>query len=348
MTKTKKAPTIGAIDIGYGSLSFLFGGLDEKPRVTTLPVGTARVSQIHSAVDDHALVNAAVVTINDESWYAGVQPSLIPRFQRKLNDGYTQTDSYRALFFAALSHCDEDEIDVLVTGLPVNLFESRKAEVVSMMEGTHQIAPKRSVTVKKVVVQRQPAGAFYHTLMRLDDAQADMFLESNVLIADGGFFSFDHVVFKSGQLDSASAGHNDRALSRVLDEANKLIAEAYSRPADSDKLESLVREYDGSDKPLMLPRGLKAIDVREYIVEAGYKVGVSAAEQAFNACRGISPDIVLLTGGCAPLFKKAFDDEVTKVFGDSVEVLISDGGVAAIVSGFYEQACHVADSEAVA
>ena len=97
-----------------------------------------------------------------------------------------------------------ERIDVLVTGLPVSQYldDARRNALAEQMRGTHQVTPKRTVSVEKVKVIPQPIGGLLDYIAQ-EDADID---DALVLVIDPGFFSVDWVVVANKDLHRQSSG----------------------------------------------------------------------------------------------------------------------------------------------
>lgn len=350
-----KGAYVVGLDIGYGSLTVVHGFVEsDQPVVVTMPVGAVPASEAYLEGVEEPPEGSRFVQIGDKNWVAGIRPSDLPRYRRQMNSGYTSTDAYLALFYAALSESHSDTIDVLVTGLPVNLFIERREEVEKLMTGEHKISDKRTVRVNKVLVQRQPAGAYYHTLDQSDESTYDLLRRSSVLVCDGGYFSFDYTLFVSGRLDPGSAGHNDDAMGRVLKRASELFNQAEGRTVSADRLEAAMIGFiesfnrigksplsmeDADWEKISAPviAGPKEINAAPYIIQAGHELGLKAIGAAVNAAGLVDIDHVFLAGGTSILYAKAAKAVLHETHTGAAVFLVPFG-IQAVAMGFHAQA----------
>jgi plasmid segregation protein ParM len=197
-------------------------------------------------------------------------------WSRSLHADYPSSASYQALFHAGLLLSEVDHVDMLVTGLPVSQYldEKRRHAIAEQMKGSHQVTPKRSISVDAVKVIPQPVGGFLDFI-----AGGDADVEgARVLVIDPGFFSVDWVVIADSDLHRQSSN------------------------VSTEKLENAIR--GGKAEVLVLG---KRVDLGPYIEQASRKVAPVVVESIQKSLRkeSESVDRVLLVGGGAPFFKEA-------------------------------------------
>lgn len=319
------------LDIGYSNLKMAYGFADaEKPTVKIAAVGAAPIELLPQQITGEASANALRVMVDGEPWVAGVEPERLQGWDRELHPDYPATKAYKALFYAALLMTEQDTIDVLVTGLPVSQQQDPAARqaLIDRMTGTHHITPKRSVTVKEVVVIAQPAGAYLDCLYsgQFDD-QLDLFNEGRAVVIDPGFFSVDWVALEQGEVRSHSSGTSLKAMSMLLEEANDAIHADHGAAPGVDKIERAVRA--GRNEVLLLG---KKVPIQEYLDTAAKRVAENALVPLRRSMRedGMAVDVVILAGGGAAHYKEA----AAKVFPDSI-VAVSSDPVLANARGFW-------------
>lgn len=318
------------MDIGYSNLKLAFGDLNSY-ETKVLPIGAGPIGLLPLTImgknnDEDSLY----VYINGEKWVVGVEPNRLQGWERELHADYSSTDSYKALFYASLLLCGKQEIDLLVTGLPVSqsLDPKKKDALAKTLIGTHNITPKVSVNVKNVLVIPQPIGGFLNTVdMFKDDNQfLDVILNGKTVIIDPGFFSVDWVVVESGEVRYKASGTNLKAMSVLIEVVNDLIKNDYGASSGKAKIEEAIRTGNNS----LYIQGNK-IDISHYIETASEKVPDDALVAMKTSIRDLenNVDTVIITGGGAEVYKKA----VEKLFPCSV--IISNPPVIANALGFY-------------
>lgn len=320
------------LDIGYSNLKMVMGESDRSPRHMLLPAGAGPASKMPTQLTGKDAHTAVVhVTLDSTPWVAGIAANHLENWERELHPNYPATDSYRALFYAALQKTERSHIDRLVTGLPVSQYLDfqRRDELVTSLQGTHQVSHGQQVVVEEVTVLPQPVGAYMHQLSVSDADDIDTLDEGLVIVLDPGFFSTDYVAMQGRALRKGSSGTSQKAMSRVLEEANRLICEAFDSPSASSKenLENAVRL--GRDKVLVYG---ERIHIQPYVEKATEIVAPQAMTSLRQSMREEEKgaDIVLLAGGGGAVFAEAAKD----VFPRS-RIIVPDNPVMANAQGFW-------------
>lgn len=317
------------LDIGYSNLKMAMGFRGEKVTTTVLPVGAGPLALMPQQLTGGE-GNCIQVVIDDEKWVAGVEPDRLQGWNRDLHADYPATKPYKALFYAALLLSEQKEIDVLVTGLPVNQFmnpELREA-LKKRLEGEHQITPKRSVTVKSVVVVPQPAGAYMDIVSSTkDEGLLEVLQEGKTVVIDPGFFSVDWVALEEGEVRYHSSGTSLKAMSVLLEAINLLIQEDHGGSPGIEKIEKAIRS--GKDEILLF--GQK-VGLKEYLDRCSFNVAQNALTQMRSSMRedGMDADVVLLAGGGAEAYKIA----AKELFPKS-RIVMSSNPLVANANGFW-------------
>jgi plasmid segregation protein ParM len=219
--------TVLGIDIGYSNLKLACGDPGGEPRVLLRPAGAAPADRLGERIASNGEEDFLRVLVNGEPFVAGLSPDRAELWSRELHEDYPSTTSYRALFHAGLLLAELDQIDRVVTGLPVNQYlnPELRERLAGQMRGEHQITPRRKITVGEVKVVPQPVGGFVDYVWGLPDATE--IEDSRVLVVDPGFFSVDWVLISNGELRRQSCGTSLEASSVILDEAVRLIAQDF-------------------------------------------------------------------------------------------------------------------------
>lgn len=291
------------IDIGYSNLKLAFGLKGGSPKTHLRPAGAAPADRFGSRFDGKAHDDFLHVLVGGHEFVAGVSPDRAEMWSRSLHADYASSPSYEALFHAGLLLSEMERIDVLVTGLPVSQYldDARRNALAEQMRGTHQVTPKRTVSVEKVKVIPQPIGGLLDYIAQ-EDADID---DAQVLVIDPGFFSVDWVVVANKDLHRQSSGTSLNASSVVLEEASRLIAKDHGSAVDTETLENAIR----SGKPAVLVHGQR-VDIAPYIEQAARTVGHVVVESIQKSLRTESrgPDLVVLVGGGAMFFRDAVQE----------------------------------------
>jgi len=288
------------IDIGYSNLKLAFGQKGETPKTHLRPAGAAPSDRFGARFDGKAQEDFLHVLVDGKEFVAGVSPDRAELWSRSLHADYTASASYEALFHAGLLLSEMERIDTIVTGLPVSQYldEARRNAVVEQMQGSHQVTPKRTVSVERVKVIPQPIGGLLDYIAQ-EDADID---DARVLVVDPGFFSVDWVVIAHKDLHRQSSGTSLNASSVVLEEVSRLIAKDHGSAVNTETLENAIRSGKGS----VLVLGQR-VEVAPYIEQATKTVGPVVVESIQKSLRTESkmPDLVVLVGGGAGFFRES-------------------------------------------
>lgn len=210
------------LDIGYSNVKVTYGTEGVMPETAIFPIGAVPVEVFNSAlkgVQGNSL-EITKVDVDGETYAVGFEPGKIASSPRYTSESYTKTKEYKALFYAALLHTETDEIDVLVTGLPVSHYkdEELRKGLVETMKGDHRVGERRTISVKDVRVIPQPGGGFLHAMseaMERDDKKIyNMMNHGSCLVIDPGYYSNDFVVFEEGALVQEASDSTLQATSK--------------------------------------------------------------------------------------------------------------------------------------
>ena len=331
------------LDIGYSSVKVAFGNT-MIPEHLTFPIGAAPISQCGTTADGEvALGGGHRVMVDGEEWVAGISPARLESFVPSMDESYTDSRQYKALFYAALAAVGAPRIDALVTGLPVSHFrdETHKQRVIDMMVGRHEIQPGVFVEVAAVRPLPQPAGAFaaHGADVALKRSDVEIHSTSSVLVVDPGHYSYDWVMFYQSFLLNSS-GSTPEAGEAVIQAAAAALTKEHGVTIYPTKLSDAVI----GGLPL-LRVGQRQIEYWPAMKQAATDVvhnnltAMGAAIRKVKGLRGV--DVVLVTGGGAALFK----DALKSSFPDAEVVMVRDS-VSANARGFFQFAWKTGEGTA--
>lgn len=318
---------ICCVDIGYSNLKQAFGFEDSKPTMLISPVGAAPESRLPQDFQI-ARDGGVEVLVNGEPFVACVQPGRLSNWTRTLNEGYQDSDTYRALLHAALLQTGREQIDVVVTGLPVDLYKDRdlRERLRASLEGTHEVAKGVRVHVAEARVIAQPIGAYFDFIDQFEDLE--LLEEARVLTLDPGYFSFDWVTIDQGDVRAESSDTNHLASSKVLEKAVELMRENYGRRAvTAEQLEVAIRH--GRDE--VLAKGTR-VEFRPYLEKASKEIGPVVLNDVKNSMRAADRDVdfIFLAGGGAVFYR----DATAAAFPDT-RIIVPKEPVFANVRGYW-------------
>lgn len=315
------------IDIGYSNLKLAYGQQGSEPKVLLRPAGAAPADRMGEKIGGDGEEDFLRVLVNGVPFVAGISPDRAELWSRELHENYPSTDSYCALFHAGLLLSEFDQIDLVVTGLPVNQYlnPELRERLSKQMQGEHQITPRRKITVNKVKVVPQPVGGFVDYVWSLPDAAE--IEDSRVLVVDPGFFSVDWVLIGNGELRRQSCGTSLEASSVILDEAARLIAEDFGGNVGRERLEHALR--NGLAHVRLFG---ERVEVAPFLKKAADKVGPIVTARLRESLRkeNASADMALLVGGGAGFFANAVKEAFPQL-----KVSSPDSPVYANARGFW-------------
>lgn len=320
-----------AIDIGYSNLKVAHGSVEDGMTTVLRPAGAAPADHFGGRFDGKAQDDFLHVLVDGVNFIAGVSPDRAEMWERSLHAEYSKSDSYKALFHAGLLLSGMQEIDVLVTGLPVTQYqdEARRKELEKQFLGKHQITAKRAVTVHKVKVIAQPIGGLLDYVNQQGDVDEENEItdEHRILVIDPGFFSLDWAFVHNGQLQRQSSGTSVKATSVLLEQTGILIAEEHGAKPTIEALENAIR----NGKKSILLMGQR-VDIYPYLEKASDALASVIATSIQKSLRveSMSPDVIVLVGGGARFFKKAIQMAFPKI-----RVVSPDEAVMSNARGFW-------------
>lgn len=309
------------IDIGYSNLkteSLIEGELSSS----LLPVGVMLDDTNNGlSVNDK---DALRVMVDGQHYIAGMSPSDISiDYQRVLHSDYPASDSYKALFHAALLLTSVTKIDVLVTGLPVSQFldADYRAKLKSQFEGEHQVTKKRKIKVENAVIVPQPLGGY----MAAVDANQEL-SDLRVLVIDPGFYSVDWTMVRNGMVVPNALGTSVKAVSALFEEASGIIFRDHGGKVSIEDIEKAVSSGKGS----VILFGDK-IELSGILKEAinNIKGDLSGEIKASLRASKSEVDAVLLVGGGAALY-----ENIAKEMFPRSKLVVADNPVSANAHGF--------------
>lgn len=318
---------IVGIDIGYSNLKVAYGqnNNSESPKTVLRPAGAAPVDCFGSRIDGKDNEDFLKVTVKGKSFVAGVPSDRAQMWSRSLHAEYSSSDSYQALFKAGLLLTGMEQIDILVTGLPVSqsLDEKRKNALIHSMTGIHEISPGKTVRVKEVNVVSQPIGGFLDFISRSNEDIED----ASILVIDPGFFSVDWVVISNNEIHKHSSGTSLTASSVLLEEAARLISKDHGTEVSAEIIENAIRK----NKTTILVIGQR-VEIASYLNRAKNSIGPVVTEEIQKSLRKENKmvDMVVMVGGGASFFMDAVKDAFPRL-----KILMTRDAVYSNCRGFW-------------
>jgi len=329
MSKEMAKPFVMGLDIGYSNLKIATGIKGEKPRVRTLPIGAAPVALMpHKLTGEPA--ESLRVQLNGETWAAGVEPKRLQGWQRELHGDYCASKAWQALFLASLILTERNEIDTLVTGLPVSHYHDKalREQLQARLVGTHQPTVKRTIQVQSVRIVPQPVGAYMHVLNSTQDEGVIRAIErGRCVIIDPGFFSVDWVALEEGEVRFHSSDTSLDAMSVLLQHADQSIHDDYGVAPGVETLEKALRT---KETDIFLCG--QEVSLADYLGRAADAVAPNALVSLKKSMRkeGVNSNVIILTGGGAKFYRKATEETFP-----STRIIVPQDTVSANAQGFW-------------
>jgi plasmid segregation protein ParM len=319
---------IVGIDIGYSNLKFVYGSTGGKAKEVVMPAGAGPARELSGTLVPGADFNSdSTVFVGDEEWVAGVPTERFENAVRELHQDYTSSDAYLALYRSALSHIGRSQIDRVVTGLPVDHYrnDAIRERVQAALAGEHRIRENFKVKVNDVEVMPQPGGAYMNLVSDFDDVE--MLQEARVLIIDPGFFSVDWVWMDGASARMRSSGTSLEAMSKTLDAAAEIMSETLGGPVVATDIERALR--DGRETIFFGGERVRIKESVEKAAEQTAHIALSSLRASVRSAEGM-PDILLLTGGGAHLYRSSAEE----IF-DKSRIILPAEPVLANARGFH-------------
>ncbi|HBV20353.1 MAG TPA: hypothetical protein DEF07_01365 [Nitrosomonas sp.] len=314
------------MDVGYSNLKVAYGRNETpSPKTILRPAGAAPEDRFGSRLDGKDSEEFLRVVVNGKKFIAGVSPDRAQMWSRSLHAEYSSSESYQALFKAGLLLAGMEQIDMLVTGLPVlqYLDEQRKKSLINYMTGIHEILPGKIVDIKKVKVVSQPIGGFLDFISRSNEDIED----ASILVIDPGFFSVDWVVISNDEIHKHSSGTSLTASSVLLEEASALISKDHGTGISAEMLENAIRQ----NKTTIMVLGQR-IEIAPYLRIARKSIGPVITEEIQKSLRNENKmvDIVVMVGGGATFFMEAVKEAFPRL-----KILLTQDAVFSNCRGFW-------------
>lgn len=330
------------IDIGFSNLKVVHGESGHQPAESVRPSLACREDRLHLSKDggrDYA--RGFRVNLDGEPWAAGISLDDAQDLVQYTHPDRIREPEYKALFYAALIETGRREIDLVLTGLPVDqaLDGTSGRFLREMMEGTHTVGVDpvtkgpMVVTVRRAAVVAQPMGAFFDA-SRAEPGLAERFGQSRVLVIDPGYYSVDSVILNRGRIEDQHSGTSRNAMSVVVDQVQRQLKARHGVEIPLHRIEDALRRGQNTAR-----LGSTNYDLREERERATAEVLGAALRQlqtlARNRGAGGSTgaiDYVILAGGGSSLM-----DGLVRQFTDEhgIELRVADSPVLANARGFW-------------
>lgn len=314
------------VDVGYGNVKYCAGDKDAGLVYGHFPAIAKAATSPNRGGDVFSRLDLVSVESGGGSYLVGndAADTLSARDERggHLMDCYVNTPQYLALLRGALAYSGCANIDLLVSGLPVDHYSRDKDRLKGLLVGTHNYPDGSSVIVKDAWVVPQPAGGFIEYFM--SNSANDDINGIKSLTIDVGYYTIDWLVCRGLKMQQERCGSTAGGMSLVLEKLAQLIsADRGARSLDLDIVDEGVR------------RGFVArIQGQDYDFShlvPDMERQIAAAVQPVARSVGVLDDIdvVVLVGGGAACYKRVIEALLARA------VVMPDGGVYCNVKGFF-------------
>lgn len=213
-------PIVRAVEIGYGTSSVVTATADDGFVIRTFPSIPVPVKNGHKNLSGEILSarKTVEVPVGKSRYEVGedVMSSSDPRSARNLNtEGYIDSERYKALLLGALKMIPDEDIDLLVCGLPVSVLP-RKEELVKLVKGEHDLGDGQSINVKNVWVIAQPLGGLIAYAREGGQNRFTEMKDENLLVIDPGYLTVDWMVTHGLNSNENRSGDYEAGMSKIL------------------------------------------------------------------------------------------------------------------------------------
>ena len=298
---------VRSVDVGFGNTKYVTGCVSDDIRCASFPSVAYPSARDLSTVPAAERRKTVSVPINGLFYEVGPEVNLAADSFRatQMHDRYIETPEYAALLRGALSMMKVETIDLLVVGLPVAVFVSKKVALEKAMTGRHDVGGGRIVTVRKALAVAQPQGALVYYASVHQKLKAIEHEQS--LIIDPGARTFDWLVAKGMRLVQKKSNSVNRGMYDVLQAIATEI---------SDDIGTPYQDLDAIDLALRTGKS-PMIYQKPYDMAPLMPIARTVAQQAVSSMMqwieaSYSFQNIILVGGGAFLFKKAVKDAFPK------------------------------------
>lgn len=334
--------SVHSIEIGYGTTSVVTASNNNSFVVRTFPSVPVPVkSQTQNlGADVLSAKKTVTVPVGDNLYEIGedVHSSSDPRSTRVLNtEGYIDSERYKALFLGSLKMIPEDEIGLLVCGLPVSVMP-RANELKELVEGEHDLGNGRKVTVKSAWIIAQPLGGLLAYAREGGQERFKEMKNENLLVVDPGYLTVDWLVTRGLQANENRSGDFQGGMSKILEKVADAAYKVFQKDERFKRIKDvnveLIDQAFITGKLKMFGRSMDfpihegdeftpAFDFTDAI-NAVTEDAVSALVNRVGDAQDL--DRIILVGGPALLFKfaleKAFPNHQIQVLNDCLRANI--------------------------
>ncbi len=328
---------VRALDVGYGNVKFVrrHDSLESKVICDMFPSRSPAASD--SSIGEGTLKRreTIVVDVNGTLYEVGhdvAQAQGANDISSTLDNNFVRSDGYMARVLGALHYMfidiEQDYIDLLVVGLPVNNIKEHKEFLIEKLKGKHVLPHNRVIEIKDVKVFEQPLGAFFNFMYSPDEPENFSYAvvkSQRNLIIDPGMYTFDWLLINNMKASDNRSGGTSRAMSDVIKAMAKVIAKEQKTTE-----EQVFKIIDDAIRANRNPRIFSnEINLDDYISYTKTVVNQSVDALANSVGDGADVDNIMLVGGGARFFYDSIKAKYPRH-----KIITTDNSVFANVIGF--------------
>lgn len=295
-------PLVRAIDIGYGQTKLVTGrGIYREMSTISFPSRAPLASKIDGKSYGR---DTQLVEVKGVLYEVGkdVEDAARDSDTNIRSIDYVDSATYNALFKGALHYIGEHEIELLVLGLPVSVFDDGKtaAQLQQRFTGPVRISNERTVHIHDIWVVPQPLGGLFDFTFHSSNLHNVKGKQN--LIIDPGFYTLDWYGCNGIEKRTNTCGSIPGGVSAYLQE----LADNLSRHPDINMPLTNLARFDQavrSAQPLQLFG--KPWDLSPFHDVAFTVIQSFVSTMAAQIGNGANIDNIILVGGGAELFKRA-------------------------------------------
>jgi plasmid segregation protein ParM len=229
--------TILGLDVGYGNVKTVWGAeCNETSENIFRSVTKRTMHKIDGFGDGSEDMNRVGIDIDGFRYLVG--PDAATSGAASTTDPeYVNRPEYLAMIRGAMYYMFKakgviENIDIMVVGLPVSNFATKKADLVKICQGLHHIPTPPmlknehgqmvSIHVSKVICVPQPLGGL--RMQAQLDARAGADINQKTLIIDAGYLTFDWLFGEGMKPDIERSGSLNSGVSSLLSELSRQVS----------------------------------------------------------------------------------------------------------------------------
>ena len=296
-------PTVRAIEVGYGYTKWVQAADGDAIKTRCFP-------SIAPVKGNKAIAEAlgrkretVVIPIDGIEYEVGEDARLAQgHFNgRNTDDDFCLTPEYLALTRGAMAYMGVEQIDLLVVGLPVSTFYSKRQALAARMEGAHELPGGRTLHVRRVLVLAQPHGALAAYGLTQKGLLATRTTRN--LVIDCGSRTFDWLVTEGFK----TLEQKSHAVNRGMIDVVESIAEGISHD-----IGQRYSDFDRIDRALRTGASLRVlgrtVNLSKHL-KVAHRIAMDAVQELKRKVDAATDiDNIIIAGGGAFFFRSKIEE----------------------------------------